>query len=456
MGAGALHADQRPNQPPRPPPAESVQCVQVDRDSGILTFELRNGVLVHFRRTPGATGVSVCATLAGVDQMEGDKTRGLSTAALATIAPRLSLHTRMAGGTPEGVRVYFTGPRTQLEANARLIGEVFSSPTVSGAAINEWKARYIRVLTEPISDPATVATRALQDLLAAQAPSDARRRPVTPADIQMITPEAAVAWQRRLWAELPIEVGVSADLPVQDVVPPVIEALSAVPARPPGAWQRLADLRRAAPAPARKSIEVQAGLPLGEAIVLVAIPAPDLGDIRSHRTMVLAKAIINARLPGRLQAAGLHLAEGGLSLALSPGRGLRGTGMLVITARLRGEPDCALIGAKVIKDVVRELGTPGAPSPPAPTAAEVLSHAGRIIDETQPMLADPTYWANVLSVMRAEGWSPVDLVRSAEAYRAITPADIARVVGACIVEDRMYTVVLTPAAMPGDPLGLRP
>lgn len=428
-----------------PVPTSPVVHVRLHRGAGATTFVLANGVVVHYKRLPGAQTLAMTVVLQGLEAQEDDSNRGISLAAFSLLSPRLSLYTRVLAPTSQGLRVHFQGPRSRLGEALGTVTSIFGSPAIDPQGVVLWKERMRLALAKGENQPASVAARALDELMAheetAGATGGARSgRMVTRADVDRLTPEAAVAWQQRMWSTRPIEVALAGDEPESTVLPEVFAALGTLPARAaPAAPPARGGEPPISPAPGRTR-HVTGNVGPGDAVVLCAYGAPPLRDLASYRAMNLVVGLVRARLPDRVHEAGLLLKEGGLSVALRPGSASQTSpGVLVVSLEVHGEGEAAQSAANLVDVTLRELAT-GA----AGIDADLLTRLARQkSDEAQRLLRDPAYWSSALCVAYAEGLDPRELVRAPETYTGLTPDQIGKVVSAYCPPERRFTVVVT-------------
>lgn len=416
---------------------EPIASVSVDRAARITTLELANGVVVHYRRVPGASMLSLCLTLDVTRAGDTEADRAMALAAISAIRSPLPLGVPMFTAAPEGLKMEYHGPRGPLERQLGRMVDLLVKPEIDPEAVGAWRERTLRTLSQDLADPAAVAARALNRLLG----EGSARGPLSPAAVSRVTVEDLAAWQRRAWSAATIEVGVSADLAPDDVLPVIVESLARIAPRPP--------VRAAAPhtipepVPSRTS-QLTADMPPGDAVVLAAYGAPGLDRLGDYRALVVAKSVLRDRLAQRVRAAGLLLQDDGLSVALAPGRG-SGRGLLIFSVRVHGDADAAAIAAGVLDRLIRESREPGLLTPD-----EVRVAGETIAAEAETTQADTRYWARVLSVLRREGWDPAELASAPSAYRSM-PADAVRAaLHAWVVpEQRCAVLISSEQAPPG-------
>ncbi len=427
--------------------AERLADVVVERTetAGVTSLWLRNGVLVHLR--PMATErVVIACTLAGGAVLEDPPERGLSEAAAGGWkrpgrdedgAPVAAGGLRVrAEVSPEGVSIRCGVAPERVEAAVEAIAAMLNGPEIDSARLDRWRAGAQRRVAQRQGAPELVVAEALMDLLIPDGvPADGQ--PLTREQIAAIQGPQAEAWLRERIARAPLAVAIAGELS-DEARAAVLARLGELPARErigPGSNR---DRRRALRPVGPLNQELKLKIPKGQAHLVAGFTGPDVGDLDQLRPLTVAMEVARQRLEamrddGRLSASMV-------AARTLPGRVHPGLGAAMVMAKAPDDPESALATMSTLQLLLDDLVIAG------PSEDEVRAAASALVEDARKRAGEPEYWASLLSIAVLQRMDPASLGRAAEAYTAMTRADVQAALKRWCVGESRFSLLAMPGA----------
>ena len=486
--AGAAHAFTPPPAGCGPPsthtaPAEpstpgKVVEIWVDRESGVASAWLSNGVLFHHKhlkpRPPAAEGdddrnraaerrrertspeVAVCITVAGSELLETAENRGISDAAVAAAwttrsvrsmkAQDLAAYFDDAGvgvrchGGADSLMITVTGDAEKIDAALRGVRLLLREPVVDEEELARWKERTITQIEERKNSGSDAFDGVISSLFG---PQEARARRPQPETIRLLTPAQVQAWldqaigapasqEEKGRRGMPMEVAIVGDVAVDRAMRLAEKYFASLPERERMTSETFADRRVAARAerpPEVLSLDHWVGDPL----VLVGFFGTDIRQIPDHRALTVAARILSARLD-RLPPE-QNDREGAIALSMPssvyPGFGL----FLAATHAKEGSEEGA---SENIRKLLDDLLVNG------PGEEELKKATTELGTSAERLLSDTVYWARTLSRSAYHGFRVSEIGRAEDVYRTMSGASIVEVLRKYCTPERSIRLIVKP------------
>ncbi len=436
---------------------EGVARVLLTPEAGIVSLDLTNGLRVNIRPMPGCGRVQVAATVLAGLPVEDAATRGFSEAACVAWhrvegVPEVSL-TRTP--TPEGLAISAAAPAGRAGAAVRQVAVMLARPEIDAARLAAWKGQMRVGLARRAGSARSLAYDAVMETLL---PADHEGRGIrTPEQAEAIAPGPLAEWLRATLRTSPIEVAIVGDVALDEAVAlaatelagggagadggrPALEARE----RPgPGAQRGVRDLRDAVRVEVPPRLRRTRVTPSDEptpprALVALAAYGPDLADLAEVRVLNVAADCLEREALTAVQEAGFPTAT--VQCEVSPARWYRGTGLLLLSASVaaadaRDHEDDVLAALRAALERCARTG------PDADTLREVVE---RRSGDALRRLAEPEYWAAVLSFAECHALPLADLARVVEVLQALTPAHVARAAARAAAARPLIQVIVAP------------
>lgn len=490
LGAAAVPSAfacaQSPNEPNWSTPADRpsaagdvVVCreVRISRKSGVYTFTYANGVRVHVRPVEGSGRVWVQALVFGPELTEAEGEKGITATAVwagrgAGERGAAAAGALRAGVTPEGITARWSGESTELGEGLEKLRQWLQSPRVdeerlaqmkerrggpgggggnglvAGSATREGGGRPEGGNGGGTSGPSfeRAAMGAIGEALGMTDGRGPRRGRPGGAGAPDLTAQKCEAWLTEKLGTLPLEVAIVGDVTLAGAEKLVREQLGTLPLRSggePAGPQTLAEQRAPVRGEAPASVVKVVDATGTGALLVIALPGPDMGDLAAVRRARLASRVLDAMIGPALDGAGVqHKQRVVLSM---PGRVYTGAGALHVHVRIVGGGEAeASRAAEVIEGLIAKLATEGAPEAVVQRAGEAAAKGA----EQQETAAE--YWPGVLLMCGVYRLDPEQIADAPRAYRAMTAADVAEALRPCVGKGRRVIVVPGPQRAPSD------
>ncbi|MGH7131950.1 MAG: insulinase family protein [Phycisphaerales bacterium] len=468
----ALVCAQAPNEPKWSTPADRpsaasdlVVCreVRMSRKSGVYTFTYANGVRVHVRPVEGSGRVWVQALVFGPELTEAEGEKGITATAVwaGRTGERGAAATGVlrAGVTPEGITARWNGENTELGEGLEKLRQWIESPRVDAERLAQMKERRAGgggsgLVAGPVAREGAVRPeggaggpsfeRAAMGVIGeALAMGDGRgSRRGRPGGAEF-TAQKCEEWLKEKLGSLPLEVAIVGDVTLAGAEKLAREQLGTLPVRgggEPAGPQTLAEQRTLTRGDAPASVVKIVDATGTGAMLVIALPGPDMGDLAAARRARLASRVLDAMIGPALDVAGIeHKQQAVLSM---PGRMYSGAGALHVHVRIAGGEAEATKAAEAVEALIAKIATDGAPEAVVQRAGEAAAKGA----EQQETTAE--YWPGVLLMCGVYRLDPEQIADAPRVYRAMTPADVAEALRPCVGKGRRVIVVPAPQRAP--------
>ncbi len=459
-----------------PKPGE-VTGAEEHAATGVWSGWLQNGVRVRHRFLDTQKNqVSVEIALVGGEALETEATRGLSSAAqvawrtpatktLSSSDVRELMTGKKASVRPGGgggggrrggrgggggagvggasVSLVVSGCPEDLESAFQLAHLLLREPRIEAAAFEQYKTAAKESIAEGQMNPLALGMRT-----AASAPfpdTDARFRPLSQADVDRWTLEAAQAWLDRLVRESPIEVTVVGDLARERAVDLVARYVGSLPARERPGPDALKAVRTLERPKGPRRVEKAIDTPTPQAFVWSGFYGAEETDRPAVRALNLAAQILSTRMHEEVrEKAQLVYSIGASSRPASayPGFG-------AFSAAAPTEPH------KVEALVEKLAAIYAAFAKDGPTEEEMKVARKQAATTFEEQTKDAAYWSTRLGLLTFRGLSLDDVAADPAAYQTLTAAQVKEAFAKIATPERSIVVVVRPkeAASPPKPAG---
>jgi zinc protease len=370
----------------------------VDKDLGVTSAWLENGVRVHHRFMDyKKDNVLVSISLAGGQIEETAENAGITgVAALAIneaatselssseIRDLMTGKNINVGASPamDHLLVTVTGSPLDLESGLQLAHLLLKDGKIEEAAYRNWRLATLQQIEEREKLPEFKAFEAMSELLSG---GDPRRMPISRKNVEAITVEKAQSWYARLCKTAPIEVAVVGDVKLEEVMPLVQRYLGSLAKRDRTA-DKLEKLRESPrpKGPLVKAVNVDTVTP--KAIAYGGFAGAEGKNIEDSRALELSSLILSSRLIKQVREE-LAIVYS-ISARNSPSFIFKDAGSFY-----SGAPCDPANASKVNSEVLRifkEFAEKG------PTAEELANSKKQMANSLDTGMREPSYWWGIL------------------------------------------------------------
>lgn len=411
--------------------------------SGVLSNNVR---FHHYFNDDTKNDVTINVTLYGGELLETAENRGITDAAMLAWSRQatknlsstdiVSLMTGKkvgvgGGGGSDSIRLAIGGNPEDIETGLQLAYLLLTEPKIEKAAFEQWKASALLAIAQRDKDVQQYFTsRAMPATI--YPTSDARTQPVTRAQVEKITLEAAQAWLDKLISTSPIEVSIIGDLPRGRALELGANYFGALPSHPSLDMGKFAALRRLDGAKGAKSslknLETETKL----AFVGVGFHAPDDTSVLETRRMQMAARILTSRLVKVVREEKQLVYS--IRAGVRPGSTYPGFGTVMAAAPCKPENADEL--AKVLNEMYASFAANGI------TEEEIATAKKQVKTDLDESMKKAQYWAGWVNNLSWSGRNLDDAVNAKEAFAAITAEEIMETYKKYCTPDTMVTVVV--------------
>ncbi|MGQ0627186.1 MAG: M16 family metallopeptidase, partial [Phycisphaerales bacterium] len=422
---------------------------------------LENGLRVHHRfMDTRKDTVTISITLAGGVINESADNRGISQAAQVAWNPR-TMATR--GFTSSQVRDLLTGKKVNVGGGAggmiagltggagtdtlaisvsgspedlatglKLAHLLLTQPKLEAAALEKWKQQQKQFVFARSLAPQGVLIESLSE--AVYPAGDTRLRPLTVAQIDAVTTEAAQSWLDAFVAAAPIEVAVVGDIPETAAMDLVTTYLGSLPKRARVTPTLFADRRSLARPATPPVVDRSMVSKTDQAQVVAGFFGVDGTNVRDVRLMELAAATITSRMVKVIREEKQLVYS--IGARNQPSDVYPGFGMFMAMAPTKpGKGEELTQAVYAIFDEFAKSG---------PTAEELDVAKKQQANTLDDAIRDPGYWTGRLATLDLRGRKLDDVAESMAAYEAFTTEDVKGAFGRYNVPGARFTVRVTP------------
>lgn len=404
---------------------------------------LDNGVNVHFRfMDERKDEVSIRIALIGGEMLEGADDRGVTSAAqLAWSRPatqhltstdirELMVGKRVnvgggfggggrgrggrggrgfgGGGGGDAISLSISGSPADLESGFQLAYLLLTEPKIEAPAFDDHKTTSKQFLEESLKNPTALGGRTVTSLT--YPAGDARLQPITAAEIDRLTLDAAQKRLEKLIKESPIEVTIVGDVAQEKILELCAKYLGALPARERVRSDAYAANRKVARPAVDRTARLEIETPTKQAYVHVGFYGPDESDRDDVRALNLAARILSMRMVTEVREKDQLVYSMGASLR--PGSTYPGFGTFSASAPTDPSKVQALVDK--ITSMYALFAKEG------PSDDEVVVAKKQFATTWAEQIKEPMFWSGQLSQRTFRGASLDDVMTEPAKVEALT------------------------------------
>ncbi len=430
----------------------------VDKDLGITSAWLANGVRVHHRFMDYKEDtVMVSIALAGGRIEETEANAGITTVASLVVGhpatSRLSStdirdimtgkniqvgsrsgRRRRGGGmgqSEDTLAIPVQGSPKDLETGLQLAHALLTDGKIEESAFNNWKLQTLQQIERMQTMPRFKAMEATVDLLSG---GDPRRGFPTADTVNRQLLSAAQAWYDRLCREAPIEVAIVGDIKLDQAMPLIERYLGSLPARDRSA-KHLDKLRKLArpTGPLTRHVEVDTMTPQGMA--MAGFVAADGRNAQERRALRLASQILSTRVVKSIREdQGLVYS---IRASYRPSRVYRDSAQF--SAGAPCDPEKTKMVAGEVHRLFQEFAKSG------PTEDELSNAKKQVANNLDTDMKEPSYWWRILQHHDLHGRDLAEEKVERQAYEGFSAKQVQGVFQKYYQPTRQFTVTAVPA-----------
>lgn len=423
-----------------------VANARIDRDLGIYTYTLTNGVRVHIRQmTYRKNQVYVGVTLAGGTPEETAATRGYTAAAARAwtnpatrsrtssqirdlfIGKNVGVSGQAVG---DGLALNVAGSPADLRDGLRLAYLLLTQPRIEPVAFKRFKERTALWLAQR---KFSVEAQLDQRVNALLMNNDPRFLPPTQAQVEHISLAGAQRWLDHVIRTAPIEVSIVGDIDRERALRLALTYFGSLPARPT-IDNSAAQVRQVALKPGPYNAMVQVNTITPRASVEVAWRGADWANTKDRRALEMAASILELRLFNELRE------KRGLVYSVDcraiPGGIYRGSGQFAVS--FTTAPNTAMRAADIAQRVIARFVKEG------PTAQEMSTMRHQLAQRLQSEQREPSFWAATLATLDYHQTHLDDLKSAPKTMLAYTAVDLRAALQKYLVPPGQLRVVSAP------------
>jgi zinc protease len=442
------------------PTAGKVVEKTTDKDLGITSAWLSNGVRVHHRFMDYKKDtVMVSIALAGGGIEETQANAGITTVATLAInrpatsrltstnirdimtGKNISVGTGSGGGRrgrrgpgmsrgSDSVTISVQGSPADLETGLQLAHALLTDGKIEESAFKNWKLQTLQQLDRMQTMPRFKAMEAAADLLSG---SDPRRTFPTPDDVNRKSIGEAQAWFDRLCRNAPIEVSVVGDMKLDQAMPLIEKYVGSLPERSRSA-AHLDKLRRLArpTGPLARHVEVETMTPQGMA--MAGFVAANGQKTRDRRALRIASQILSTRVVKQIRE------EQGLVYSIRAS--YRPAWTYDDSSQFSAGAPCDPAKVKMVTGEIHRIF--GEFAKDGPTEEELANAKKQLANNLDTDMKEPSYWWRILQHHDLHGRDLAEEKIEADAYKAYTADQVRAVFQKYYEPTRRFSVTATP------------
>jgi zinc protease len=396
-----------------------------------VTVVLAGGAI---QESPEDRGVSEAASLAwtrpATGSLSSTNIRDLLTGRKVSVSGRSGLDT---------MALTVSGSPADLEEGMQLAHLLLTDPVVEPAAFDQWKEQQRQVLDLRGRQIELAFVDLVTDTIYPE--GEHRVRPLTGAQIDALTRDAAEAWLRALVASAPIEVSVVGDIPRERALELVLTYLGSLRERPRISAATLAERRAIArprgPLTARRSVPTQTD----KALALVGFFGAERRNVQDTRLLNAAARILSTRMIRSIREERQLV----YSIGVESSPALEFPGYGTVEAYSFTDPGKVEELVAAVRAMYDDFARDG------PTEDEMRTMRKQMANTLDERMREPSFWSRVVSTSTYRGWSLDDTVGEPAAYEAMTGAEVREAFARYRTPGATFEIAATPGAPPPPP-----
>lgn len=414
--------------------------------SQIWTGTLANNVTVHhYFNDYTKSQASISITLYGGGLLETADNHGITDAAMNAWERQATQHLSSTdivslmtgkkvgvrgGGGSNSIRLNVGGNPEELETGVQLAYLLLTEPKIEKAAFDQWKTATLLAIDQREKDISGLMQVAAAETI--YPTSDTRTQPLTKAEVEKITLEAAQAWLDKLIAASPIEVSFVGDIQRDQALTLATNYFGALPTRPPFDAGKFVSLRKLEAPKGPKSTSRTFDSQTKQGIVLSGFYGPDEANIADVRRLELAARVLTSRM--------IKIVREEKQLVYSIGTRVQasstfpGYGMVMAAAPCKPE-NAAELGT-VLSQLFADFAANGC------TEEELTTARKQVQTNLDSDMKKPGYWAAWANNLLWSGRNLDDAVNAKEAYATYTAEEILATYKKYCTPDKMVSIIV--------------
>jgi zinc protease len=430
-----------------PKPAKILDQ-KIDKDLGVTSAWLANGVRVHHRfmdykkdsvflsisltggtleETAANVGITEVASLAineaATSKIDSSRMRDFTTGKNISVS---------AGPAGDNFTVTVNGSPIDLEFGLQEAYALLTDGRIEDAAFKNWKLARLQQMVQREKLPAFKAQEAMEELLSN---NDPRRGFLDKSEVEALSVPAAQAWFERLCRTAPIEVAIVGDIKLEPALALVSRYIGSLPKRERSS-KSIDKLRESARKPGPLSREVSVETVTPQAVSYAGFAASEAKNISDSRALELASYIMSSRLVKEIREE--------QAIVYSIHANNVPSWIYTDAGRFYAGAPCDPKNARKVVDEVHKLFKAFAEN--GPTDEELANAKKQVANVLDTSMREPSYWWSVLRNLdlRHRDLNAEKTIK--EDYQKYTREEIRNAFQKYYVPSRIFWVTAVPTA----------
>ncbi len=412
----------------------------------VATATLANGVVLHHRYMDYKKdqvyirmvfvggGLEETAENHGIGQVAGIAFRHPATSRLDSTQIRDMMtdkNIRVSGSIDlDAMTVSVSGSPKDLETGLQLAYAILTDGHIEAAAFDNWK----RVTLQRLDQMKTLAQGRLLELLAKNFfGGDVRLSPLTPEEVEKLSPEAGKRWLHRIADTAALEVAIVGDIARDDAMSLAKRYLGSLPKRA-GGFSALDGLRKVkrGDGPYADTLEFESITP--KAVALTGFVGCDYANRTDRHVLTLAARILSDRMIKQIREEQQLVYS--IGCRSQPAVSIPGTGMFFAFAPTDPENGDRL--AEAVTEMMKTFAEKG------PSDEELATAKKQIRNDIETRSKEPRFWVTQFADIQYRGRSWEDLHKINTLYDAFTTDQVRETVSRYVVDKHAIRFVVVP------------
>jgi zinc protease len=335
-----------------------------------------------------------------------------------------------AGANSFGLTV--SGTPDELETGMQLAHLLLTEPRIEETAFGRWKTAQIQNLESMERNPSQLFGKLMAKAVFPE--NELRTQPLTRAQIDHLTREAAQAWLASAISQSPIEVAVVGDISREKALELVSRYVGSLPTRARVDASYLADKRVLPRDKAVRTVNETISTKTDMANVMVGFYGPDEKNLADSRAMEMAAKVLSSRMVQEIREKAQLVYS--ISAGSSPGTVFPGFGLFRAGAPTQPHKADALVAK--IGEMFDQFAKEG------PSEEEMKIAKGQVANTLDESMKEPSFWLGEIATMTYDGRNLDDVLAEPAAMQAVTAAQVKEAFAKYHSKESMVTVVLKP------------
>jgi zinc protease len=415
----------------------NYRFMDYQKNSATIAITLAGGELFE---TAANRGISQAASIA----LGKPATSTLSSSDIDDLTAGKAVRVRGRSGA-DGFTLDISGNPGDLETGLTLAHLLMTDPKIEESAFSDWKTAQAQGMRMRSSDVQMAMIEALPKVM--YDANEPRTKPLTQANLDAITLNAAQKWLIDQVRTAPMEVTVVGDIDRQVAMDLVAKYIGSLPKRDriaPNMWAEKRKIERSKNPTVDQTINTKTD----KAMVMIAFPAPDTTNVADARAMDLAASVLSTRMIDIVREKEQLVYSARTSQRT--GREYPGFGSVVFGAPTDPHKVDRLV--QVVTEIYNDFAKTG------PTADELKTAHLQAAKNSEKSMKEPGFWLARLSGITYRGTKLDDIVNEPAAVQATTAEQVKAAFNKYYKPEALMKVLIRPGngsdAAPAD--GIKP